>query len=173
MEDDHRNRYSGTFPVFVNGWSGNTHWCCPQESDEDSKDGYCGYAESKAYTVNQIENWLKGGEFDLILIAKAERPSGPVPFSQVLDVSIFDSSGTGLDEGVSFLPPMHIKNATDITLNLGDPFGIPKNSNVPSSEFDEHGSAITRHSTKIGYTATLWGLMDYGIKNGFKFRENN
>ena len=173
MDDDHRAKFSGSFPLSVNGWSGNTHWCCPQKDVEDSKDGYCGYAESRAYVVTQMENWLKDGEFDLVMAAKVERPTGPVPYSQVLDVSIFDSGSTGLKEGISFLPPRHIKDASDLELKLGDPDSIPKNSNVPSSEFDDEGSAITRHSTKIGYSATLWGLMDYGVENGFKFRENN
>lgn len=120
-----------------------------------------------------MENWLKDGEFDLVMAAKVERPTGPVPYSQILDVSTFDSGSTGLKEGISFLSPRHIKDASDLELKLGDPDSIPKNSNVPSSEFDEDGNAITRHSTKIGYSATLWGLMDYGVENGFKFRENN
>ena len=122
---------------------------------------------------NGLITSLQNGEFDLVMAAKVERPTGPVPYSQVLDVSIFDSGSTGLKEGISFLSPRHVKDASDLELKLGDPDSIPKNSNVPSSEFDDEGSAITRHSTKIGYSATLWGLMDYGVENGFKFRENN
>lgn len=172
MENGTTRKYSGTFPVGIYGWSGNTHWCCPQKDVEDSKDGYCGYAQSEAYTVTQMENWLYGSEFDLVMAANVSRPTGPVPYSQVLDQSVFDSGKTGLREGVYFLEPKHIKDASKVELKLGDPDSIPKNSNVPSSEFDEDGRAITRHSTKIGYTATLWGLMDYGVENGFKFREN-
>lgn len=173
MENDGRRDFSGGFPLDVYGWSGNTHWCCPRKDDEDSKDGYCGYAESRAYVITQMENWLKNSEFDLVMAAKVSRPTGPVSYSQILDVSIFDSGSTGLKEGIAFLAPKHIKDVTDIELKLGDPDTIPKNSNVPSSEFDSDGNAITRHSTKIGYTATLWGLMDYGVENGFKFREKN
>ena len=166
-------RYEGSFPVDVYGWSGNTHWCCPEKDVEDSKNGYCGYAESRAYTVRRMENWLHGSEFDLIMVAKTERPTGPVPYSEVLDVSIFDSGGTGLREGVAVLEPKHIKDASDLELKLGDPDSIPKNSNVPTSEFDEDGHAVKRHSTKIGYSARLWGLMDYGVPKGFRFQENN
>ena len=173
MENAHRATYSGSFPLNVYGWSGNTHWCCPEKDVEDSKDGYCGYAESRAFTVAHIENWLKDSEFDLVMAAKVARPTGPVPYSEVLDVSVFDSGKTGLKEGVAFLKPMHIKDASNLDLDLGDPDSIPKNSNAPSSEFDEDGHAVKRHSTKIGYSATIWGLMDYGVENGFKFRENN
>ena len=182
MENDHLTRFSGRFPLDVYGWSGNTHWKCPDKDSEDSGgsddgvnhgNGYCGYAQSRAYTVTQMTNWLAGSEFDLIMAAKVERPTGPVPYSEVLDVSVFDSGKTGLKEGVGFLKPIHVKDATDLDIDFGDPDAIPKNSNVPSSEFDEDGHAVRRHSTKIGYSATIWGLMDYGVENGFKFRENN
>lgn len=173
MDEAKQVLFDGNFPVDVYGWSGNTHWCCPEKDVEDSKNGYCGYAESRAYAVTRMENWLLGSEFDLVMAAKVERPTGPVSYSQVLDVSIFDSGKTGLREGVSFLAPKHIADADDIDLALGDFDSIPRNSNVPTSEFDEDGRAITRHSTKIGYTARLWGLMDYGVPKGFRFQEND
>jgi len=165
--------YSGTFPVSVYGWSGNTHWCWPRKDDEDSKDGYCGYAESRAISVKSVTNWLLGAEFDLLMAAKCTKPTDPVPYSQVLDMSVFDSGKTGLREGVYFLDPVHVKDAKKVELDIGDPDEIPKNSNVPSSEYDEDGNVIQRHSNKIGYYATIWGLLDYGVKNGFRFQENN
>ena len=163
-------RWSGRLPLDVKGWSGNTHWCCPRKDDPDSKNGYCGYAESRAYRVSSIDNWLRGRAFNLLLAARAEPPSGPVQFSTVLDAAVFDSSGTGLEEGVSFLDPVRVEDAGDLKLALGDPDSIPRNSNAPTSEFDEDGNAVTRHSTKIGYSARIWGLMDYGVEGGFRFR---
>ena len=55
---------------------------------------------------------------------------------------------------------------------LGDTDSIPKNGNVPSSEFDEDGYAITRHSTKRGWIGKAYGFLDYGVEGGFKFRSN-
>lgn len=162
-----------SFPVSASSWSGNTHWCCPRKEDEHSYNGYCGYAESRAYALKSVGNWLNGSEFDLLFAAKVSRPSGPVPYSQILDASVFDPAGSGFKEGVGFLEPKHIKDASDLDIALGDADTIPKNSNVPSSEFDDEGTAVVRHSTKIGYEAEIWGLMDYGVENGFKFREEN
>ena len=162
-----------TFPFDVYAWSGNTHWCWPTKDDEDSKDGYCGYAESKAVSVKSLKSWLAGAEFDLILAASCSSPTGPVSYSQVLDISVFDGGKTGFKEGLGFLDPVHVKDPRKVEAVIGDVEEIPKNSNVPQSEYDEDGAAIRRHSNKIGYNATVWGFLDYGVKNGFRFQENN
>ena len=172
-ESERTVRFSGDFPLSVSAWSGNTHWCCPRESDKDSKDGYCGYAESASYRIETVENWLWKGEFDLRLVALVKRPEDPGPYSTVLDASVFDSAGTGLKEGLSFLKPVHVKDASKVGLSVGETSEIPRNAVVPRSEFDDEGFAVTRHSVKRGFTARFWALMDYGVENGFRFKEES
>ena len=164
---------ASAFPMNAFAWSGNTHWSVPKKDDEESENGYCGYAKSQSYLIRRVGNRLKDAEFDLIVAAHVVKPSGPVPYSQALDRAVFDPGGSGFREGTRFLDPVRVKDATDVGLALGDADTIPRNSNVPTSEFDEDGYAITRHSTKIGYDANLWCLMDYGVKGGFKFQENS
>jgi hypothetical protein len=166
--------YAGQFPTSVYAWSGNTHWCCPRpdyEGDpEYNKDGYCGYAQSQAYLVTAARNWLAGAQFDIFAAVLTERPTGPVPYSQQLDTSIFDSGSSGYREGFNWTERVRVKSDKAFELPLGDPDTIPKNGTVPSSEFDSDGNAIKRHSAKLGWTGKVWGFLDYGVEGGFKFR---
>ena len=168
--------HNGSFPTSVYAWSGNTHWKCPvplEEGEEDwegNVDGYCGYAMSQAYRITAAQSWLKDAQFDVFAAVLAERPTGPVPYSQQLDTSIFDSGAAGYSEGFNWTERVHVKNPHSFELVLGDTDGIPKNGTVPSSEFDEKGNAIKRHSAKIGFTGKVWGFLDYGVEGGFKFR---
>ena len=168
--------HNSGFPSTIYAWSGNTHWKCPvplEEGEEDwegNVDGYCGYAMSQAYRITAPQSWLKDAQFDVFAAVLAERPTGPVPYSQQLDTSIFDSGAAGYSEGFNWTERVHVKNPHSFELVLGDTDGIPKNGTVPSSEFDEKGNAIKRHSAKIGFTGKVWGFLDYGVEGGFKFR---
>ena len=174
MENGKVSVLHGSFPSSVYAWSGNTHWCCPRpdyEGDpEYNRDGYCGYAQSQAYLVTAARNWLAGAQFDIFAAVLTERPTGPVPYSQQLDTSIFDSGSSGYREGFNWTERVHVKNDRAFELLLGDPDEIPKNGTVPTSEFDSDGNAVRRHSAKIGWTGRVWGFLDYGVEGGFKFR---
>ncbi len=174
MENQSVNVHNGGFPTSVYAWSGNTHWKCPRpdyEGDpEENQDGYCGYAQGLAYSITAARSWLAGAQFDIFAAVVAERPTGPVPFSQQLDTSIFDSGTSGLSEGFNWTERVHVEDPAKFELRLGDIEGIPKNGTVPSSEFDGEGNAIRRHSAKIGWTGRAWGFLDYGVEGGFKFR---
>ena len=174
MENGTESVLHGSFPSSVYAWSGNTHWCCPRpdyEGDpEYNKDGYCGYAQSQAYLVTAARNWLAGAQFDIFAAVLTERPTGPVPYSQQLDTSIFDSGSSGYREGFNWTERVRVKSDKAFELPLGDPDTIPKNGTVPSSEFDGDGNAIKRHSAKLGWTGKVWGFLDYGVEGGFKFR---
>lgn len=178
------SRFSGSLSLSVYGWSGNTHWKWPMpkkeddgggldDDDEEDENGYCGYAQSRAYTISSVTNRLVGRDCEVLLAACAKRSEDPVPYSSILDVSVFDSGKAGFKEGTSFLSPIHVTSGKKLEIKIGDPDSIPKNSNVPTSEWDEKGNPIARHSCKIGYEATVKGLLDYGVKNGFRFQENN
>ena len=174
MENGKVSVLHGSFPSSVYAWSGNTHWCCPRpdyEGDpEYNRDGYCGYAQSQAYLVTAARNWLAGAQFDIFAAVLTERPTGPVPYSQQLDTSIFDSGSSGYREGFNWTERVHVKSDRAFELPLGDPDEIPKNGTVPTSEFDSDGNAVRRHSAKIGWTGRVWGFLDYGVEGGFKFR---
>ena len=174
MDNAKVSTFSGSFPSSVYAWSGNTHWKCPipdYEGDpENNQDGYCGYAQGQAYRITAARNWLKDAQFDIFAAVLAERPTGPVPYSQQLDTSIFDSGSSGLREGFNWTERVHVKNPHSFKLLLGDIETIPKNGTVPSSEFDSDGNAIKRHSAKLGWVGKAWGFLDYGVEGGFKFR---
>lgn len=163
----------GRFPSSIYGWSGNTHWKCPKpdadRDDEYNVDGYCGYAQSQAYEIKAVKSYLACREFDVKVAVYAEASNEPVPFSQVLDGSTFDSLSAGFSEGLNWLKPIHVKDWKDTLIKIGDPDAIPRNSKVPSSEFDGEGTAITRHSYRIGWKGTVFGFIDYATKNGFRF----
>ena len=174
MDNANVGAFNGSFPSSVYAWSGNTHWKCPipdYEGDpEDNLDGYCGYAQGQAYRITAARSWLTGAQFDIFAAVLAERPTGPVPYSQQLDTSIFDSGTSGLREGFNWTERVHVKNPYSFEFLLGDIETIPKNGTVPSSEFDDKGSAIKRHSAKLGWVGRAWGFIDYGVDGGFKFR---
>lgn len=174
MDNANVNEYNGPFPSSVYAWSGNTHWKCPvpdYEGDpENNQDGYCGYAQGQAYRITAARSWLMGAQFDIFAAVLAERPTGPASYSQQLDSSIFDSGTTGYGEGLNWTERVHVKNPLSFELTLGDPDCIPKNGTVPSSEFDDEGNAIRRHSAKTGWVGKAWGFLDYGVEGGFKFR---
>ena len=176
----------GLSSLSVYGWSGNTHWKWPRpkkededggggldEDEEENKNGYCGYAQSHAYTITSVGSWLYGRDCELLMAAVAKRPEGPVPYSSVLDVATFDSGRAGFKEGTSFLSPVHITWGEKLEIKIGDPDAIPKNSSVPTSEWDEDGNPIRRHSCKVGYSADVKCLLDYGVRNGFRFQEGS
>lgn len=178
-------RYSGSLDVSVYGWSGNTHWKWPMpkkdegggglddDDDEEDENGYCGYAQSRAYTITSVSNWLVGRDCELLLATCAKRSYDPVPYSSILDVSTYDSGGAGIKEGTTFHGPIHITSGKKLEIKIGDPDAIPRNSSVPTSEWDEDGVVIARHSCRIGYEATVKALLDYGCKNGFRFQEES
>ena len=174
--------YSGSLDVSVYGWSGNTHWKWPRpkkdddgggldDDDEEDKNGYCGYAQSRSYTITSVSNWLVGRDCELLLATCAKRSYDPVPYSSILDVSTYDSGKAGIKEGTTFHDPIHVTSGKKLEIKIGDPDSIPKNSSVPTSEWDEDGNVIARHSCRIGYEATVRGLLDYGCRNGFRFQE--
>ncbi|MGN0852399.1 MAG: hypothetical protein ACI4Q3_03375 [Kiritimatiellia bacterium] len=159
-------------------WSGNTHWKCPQPLEEGQEDwegnvdGYCGYAQSRAHRVRKVRSWLAGRELDFRTYSLVANPTGPVPYSQELATSVFDTGDTGLDEGMNE-ESTHIEDPLDMDVTIGDIDTIPKNEVVPTSDFDDKGSAIHRRSAKRGYTAKLWAFLDYNCENGFKFKEDD
>ena len=161
-------------PSSITAWSGNTHWKCPRpdwEGDpEDNKDGYCGYAQSTAYSFTMAKSWLAYAEADIRAYVVASAPTGAVPYSSVLDESVFDSGEMNLRVGMNELEKYHAEDLRKIEWSLGASRSIPKNAIVPVSEFDEEGNATTRHSAKRGYEGKVWIFLDYGCRNGFKFR---
>ena len=183
MEKASVSRYAGRFPSSAYAWSGNTHWCWPMpkdegddggggdgEEDENNRNGYCGYAQSQSYRIKAVRNWLLGAKPAVFAAVLTEKPTGPVPYSQQLDTSIFDSGGTGFRLGMNWTDPIHPRDPFDFEMLIGNPDEIPKNSTVPSSEYDDRGNAIKRHSTKRGWTGRIWGFLDYGVEGGFGFR---
>ena len=143
-----------------------------QEDWEGNVDGYCGYAQSRAHRVRKVRSWLAGRELDFRTYSLVAKPTGPVPYSQELATSVFDTGDTGLDEGMNE-ESTHIEDPLDMDVTIGDIDTIPKNEVVPTSDFDDKGSAIHRRSAKRGYTAKLWAFLDYNCENGFKFKEDD
>ena len=174
METLNESTLNGGFPSSIYAWSGNTHWKCPipdYEGDpEDNKDGYCGYAESQVYKLTAVQSWLLGAQFDLFAAVLATEPTGPVPFSQQLDTSVFDGGKSGFNKGLNWTDRVHVKDPYKFDFQLGDTESIPQNGVVPSSEFDSEGIAIKRHSAKRGWIGRAYGFLDYGVEGGFKFQ---
>lgn len=172
MENGNGSRYNSGFPSNVFAWSGNTHWKCPRPDDdgEDNVDGYCGYAQSQGYVIKAAQSWLKDAEFDIFAAVVVEAPTGPVPYSQQLDTSVFDGGESGYEKGLNWTEPVHVDDPFDFGMQLGDTESIPKNEVVPTSEFDSDGNAIRRHSAKRGWVGRAYGFLDYGVEGGFKFR---
>lgn len=176
METLHESTLNGGFPSSINAWSGNTHWKCPvplEEGEEDwegNVDGYCGYAESQAYRLTAAQSWLLGAQFDLFAGVIVTEPTGPVPYSQQLDTSVFDGGESRFNKGLNWTDRVHVKDPYDFEFKLGDTESIPQNGVVPSSEFDSEGIAIKRHSAKRGWIGRAYGFLDYGVEGGFKFQ---
>ena len=174
MDNAEIGPYAGQFPTSVYAWSGNTHWKCPSPDydgpPENNQDGYCGYARGEAYRITAVTNWLLGAKFDIFAAVLAEKPTGPVPYSQQLDTSIFDSGSSGLQEGLNWTERVHVEDPYSFELVLGDVDTIPKNATVPVSEFDDEGNAIKRHSAKLGWVGRSYGFLDYGVEGVFSFR---
>ena len=166
--------YSSNFPSSIYAWSGNTHWKCPipdYEGDpEYNKDGYCGYAESLAYKFTGARSWLRDAQFDLFAAVYVTEPTVAVPYSQQLDTSVFDGGESNLKKGINWTEKVRVKDPHELEFNLGDTESIPKNEVVPTSEFDDKGVAIKRHSAKRGWVGKCWGFLDYGVEGGFKFQ---
>lgn len=166
--------HNAAFPSEIYGWSGNTHWKCPRPDwdgdPEDNKDGYCGYAQSQAYRITAARSWLAGAEFDVFAGLVLKSPEGAVPYSSVLDYSVFDSGDTGWREGINWTERVHVTDPYSFEFTLGNPDAIPKNGIVPESKFDGDGNAVRRHSAKRGWTAKAYGFLDYGVEGGFKFQ---
>ena len=173
FEDLSDKRHFGAFPTSVYGWSGNTHWMCPRPGykgdPEDNRDGYCGYAESRAYRITAAESRLLGAHFDIFAGVVVTAPSGAVPYSSVLDESLLDAAGCGFREGLNWTERFRVKDPYDFAFTLGDADAIPQNALVPTSEFDEEGNATVRHSCKTGWEGRACGFLDYGVENGFRF----
>ena len=166
--------HNGSFPSSIYAWSGNTHWKCPNpdyEGDpEDNQDGYCGYAQSQSYKFTGARSWLLGAQFDLFAAIYVTQPTGPVPYSQQLDTSVFDGGKSKFNKGLNWTKKVRVKDQHEIEFDLGDTESIPKNEVVPTSEFDSKGMAIKRHSAKRGWDGKCWGFLDYGVEGGFKFQ---
>lgn len=166
--------HNGSFPSSIYAWSGNTHWKCPNpdyEGDpEYNQDGYCGYAQSQSYKFTGARSWLLGAQFDLFAAVYVTQPTGPVPYSQQLDTSVFDGGKSKFNKGLNWTEKVHVKDPYDFEFDLGDTESIPKNEVVPTSEFDSKGVAIKRHSAKRGWDGKCWGFLDYGVEGGFKFQ---
>ena len=166
--------HNGSFPSSIYAWSGNTHWKCPNpdfEGDpEYNQDGYCGYAQSQSYKFTGARSWLLGAHFDLFAAVYVTQPTGPVPYSQQLDTSVFDGGKSKFNKGLNWTEKVHVKDPYDFEFNFGDTESIPKNEVVPTSEFDSKGVAIKRHSAKRGWDGKCWGFLDYGVEGGFKFQ---
>ena len=163
-------------PSSFYAWSGNTHWKCPvpdyKGDPEDNKDGYCGYAQSQTHRIRKVRSWLAGREVDFLSYSLVEAPAGPVPYSQELATSVFDTGESGLNEGINETRT-HIEDPLDMDETIGCDDSIPKNEVVPTSDFDSEGLAVHRRSAKRGYTAKMWAFLDYNCKNGFKFKKDD
>lgn len=165
---------NGRFPTSAFAWSGNTHWRCPDPEgdadDEDNVDGYCGYAQSRAYRITAARSWLLGAKFDVFAAVVATRPTGPAPYSAQLDTSTFDAGESGLKEGLNWTGRVRADDPYAFVLDIGHADSIPQNGTVPQSEFDGEGNPVRRHSAKRGWEAAVHGFLDYGVEGGFKFR---
>jgi hypothetical protein len=157
-------------PSSFHAWSGNTHWCCPRKDDPESKNGYCGYAQLSGCRIEKVRSWLAGRSCDFLGYALVERPKNPVPYSVELATSVFDSGETGFDEGMNEFR-IHMDDPRDVRIMVGSLNEIPRNSTVPTSDFDSDGNATHRRSAKIGYEGRFWALLDYACENGFMFKE--
>ena len=167
--------FNGKFPPSIYAWSGNTHWKCPDpnyagDRPEDNEDGYCGYAQCRAYRFTAARSWLLDAQFDIFAAVIVTEPTGPVPYSQQLDTSVFDGGESGFSKGLNWTKKVHVKDPYEFEFKLGDTESIPRNEVVPTSAFDGEGVATRRHSAKRGWVGKCWGFLDYGVEGGFKFR---
>ena len=174
MDSMSANDYDSIFPQSVYAWSGNTHWKCPDpdykgDHPEENQDGYCGYAMSEGYTITAAKSRLLGAQYDIFAAVIVTEPTGPVNYSTVLDESVFDSGGTDFKRGLNWTKRVRVKDTHDFEFKLGDAETIPKNEIVPVSEFDDKGTAVTRHSVKRGWVGASYGFMDYAVEGGFRF----
>ncbi len=174
MERTYETPVSIGFPVLAYGWSGNTHYSCPNgdpETPELNRDGYCGYALSWAYRITAARSWLRDAEFDIFASLIPAVPEGPVNNSSELQSSVFDTGSSGLKPGINWTERVHVTDPHSFDFHLGYEDAIPANGAVPASDFDAEGNALVRRSTKRGWTARTAGFIDYGCENGFKFRK--
>ncbi len=173
--DDERGFNTSKFssvPSSVYAWSGNTHWKCPQPDQEESEDncnGYCGYAQSISYTFQKVRSWVAGRELDFLGYALVTEPTTPVPYSVELATTVFDGGESKFKKGMN-VKKEHVDDPTEMEFDFGNVDSIPKNEVVPTSDFDEKGSATHRRSAKRGYVGKCWFFQDYGCENGFHFR---
>ena len=161
-------------PMSVYAWSGNTHWRCPDpNADPDAEnnvDGYCGYAKSVSYTFRRVRSWVAGRELDFLAYALVTEPKGAVPYSQELTTSTFDAGESRFEKGLN-MEETHVEDPSDMEVDFGNVDSIPQNETVPTSDFDENGTAVYRRSAKRGYEGRCWFFLDYGCQNGFRFRK--
>ena len=175
MSVQEKSVYDGPFPSAAYSWSGNTHWKCPDPDyegshPEDNVDGYCGYANSRAYRVIEVDSGVKDAEFDVFAAVIATEPKDPCGYSQVLEASVFDGGEMRLKKGLNWTDRIHAKDPCDVDLVIGDMESIPKNGIVPKSEFDGDGNPVLRRSAKRGWEGRVFGFVDYGVKGGFRFQ---
>lgn len=165
LEGDPSRGSFRSFPQQFYAWSGNTDYKYDKETGEH---GYCGYAQSHSIVIQKALKPHPTAECDLIFKYCVAKPQNPVGYSSELQRSIFSTGSTGIKEGVGTIVT-HWSNDQELDIKLGEVNDIPRNAAVPSSYWGE--DRTIRRSTKTGYDGIAYCILDFGVENGFKFRE--
>jgi len=142
----------------IYAWSGNTHY-------KRNPNGYCGYAQFQNIKVENVIAYANMNG-DLIVAGHSYMDETPLSYSSILQSYVYDSAGTVFREDDFSFANYGYAERYDVLVGCNAK-SIPKNAAVPSSTFEPK---TIRRSTKRGFWAKVFFLIDYGIEGGFKFR---
>lgn len=145
-------------------WSGNTHYY--HDSESDPSNGYCGYADFRAIHITNVIPPRMNAAFTMLFKILAVKPVDPCDYSKELEESVF-SGVSGIEEGITDCS-YSFSGTTKLNLWFGSESEIPQNASVPHSDFPEDDTAIIRRSTKTGFEAKLFCVLDLTL--GLKFK---
>ena len=164
------NKTKHTFeelPLTFGTWSGNTHYS--HNSEADTKDGYCGYAELNAIHITKIAPPRPDTKFTMLFKTYAAKPERPCSYSRELEKSVFGGV-SGIAEGISDFAYTY-NGEKKLNIWFGSDEKIPKNATKPHSDFpddEDDDSPTIRRSTKTGFEARLYCMLD--LSPGLKFK---
>ena len=164
MKNDPSRSDFSSFPQQFYAWSGNTEYRYDKDTGER---GYCGYAQSRSILIKKAQKPHPTAECDLIFKYCVTKPTTPVGYSSELQHSIFSTGSTGIKEGVETIVT-HWSSNQEFDITLGNADDIPKNSTVPTTYWGN--DTTIRRSSKTGYEGIVYCILDFGVKNGFKFQ---
>ena len=175
-----RNVSGGTLNGYsVNSWSsvidGTRIYSYPSDSDEPLiRPYYRGEASASSIRVTRALPPITGREADFKLFYRATAPTVSKWNSVQLESSDFDADGSKagdekIKDGVNCVCE-HFSYETELDIPFGADSAIPAVDKIPTSDFDENGSAVQLRKAMRGWVAQVWAYADFDCEGGFRFR---